>query len=451
MSNSVNGYPIHKKKLCDYYHQFTYNDIDYDAAYAYYLENADIPASACSAFRIGRFFARNLDLAYSEDVEFLIRTPKTANSYAVNGHAGGFHDLSETFVSSGEESELYKILPFQLHDGVNNVGLAACYNLVPTDYGQNVAVPTGTQEVEICALMLVRFILDRFDSAYEAAKYIQEHCKVYFTAPLHQSSYELHLMIADTHSTYIVEFINNATEIIDVTDTPYMTNFHRYDTVLNDDGTVFTPETQTDDDDAITTNGITEYGSGLERFNLIANAISTCEEDRQACAAILRRLRYSRAYPGSTYQTIPQWYTEFVGDGRKVNTPVSGYASAMEAAEQAYAERSRSNPVTWHTTHSVIYDMFSAEMYVIPQEGSEAFSPEMIPFGPSSRLEAYLGEMAGLYGYERPSAPSSRLEAYLEYMIQNGTQYGLAATVVGNKLILSAPISDVVVDLNTEV
>ena len=92
---------------------------------------------------------------------------------------------------------------------------------------------------------------------------------------LHQKHYEVHYMIGDSTSTYLLEFIDNKTIITDISDKPIMTNFYLSNVKFNLDGTVFTPRTQTDSQDAIHTNQITENGAGLERYNLMVNRYPT--------------------------------------------------------------------------------------------------------------------------------------------------------------------------------
>lgn len=366
--DSKKGYPAYNSKVEDYLYQSYYPTLDYDNAYQIFKEEGDFPAlGACSALRKDNLFGRNLDWYYSNQVDFIVKTPHTDSYRATIGIAGGIEELTKDFVESGESSELYKLVPFRLQDGINESGVVACMNVVPTDYGKNVAIPTEEEEVEICSRMLVRYILDNFDTALEAVNYVKKHCKVYFAKSLHDINYEVHIMVADENATFILEFVDGATEIIDVTsDAPYMTNFHRYGVTLNGDNTVETPATG----DAIETNGITEYGAGLERFNIIAN-----DYDTKSVREILEEIKYTNTYT----LTEDVWYSEFVGGDLKVNSAVEDFIEIVELARQAYEDRSRDEAITWHTTHAVIYDLDSKNAIIRTQEGITDYTDSSNP------------------------------------------------------------------------
>lgn len=357
-SSDKYGYPAITAKVADYIYKGLYGELDYDNAYAYFKSHGDFPASACSTVRKDNYIGRNLDWFYSNQAEFIIKTQHTI------GFAGGISEFTKSFVESGAESELYKILPFQMMDGINDSGVFACYNVVPTDYGKNVIEPTGEQQVEINAIMLVRYILDNFASATDAVNFIQQHAKVYFSTALHDMNYELHLMVADTTKTYDVEFIDGVTEIIDITNTPYLTNFHRYDVTFNSDMTVTTPE----DGDAVKVNNISLHGSGLERWNLIVNAYDTDE-----LKTIMTDLYSTRMYSSSPKVASPAWYSEFTHDSLTLSSPLSDFVSYAALADAEYVSRDRNDPKTWQTTHSVIYNMTDFSLSFRVQEESDEY------------------------------------------------------------------------------
>lgn len=366
---SDKGLPAFTTKLQDYAYKFDYPTLDYAGAYKHFAEEQNAPTNACSTLRNGNFVGRQLDWLYSNMADVVVRTPHTAQYKKVIGTAGGMSNITEAYIQAHSTSEKYKLIPFYLQDGINEDGLFACMNVVPTDYGVNTAIPTGTQEVEINALMLVRFVLDRFSTASEAANYIKEHCKVFFPVELHQDNYETHIFLTSGNTSYAVEFINNATEIVDISATPYMTNFHRYGVTLNADNTVMTPATG----DAIEVNGITEYGQGLERFNIIASGIDGVT-DKAKMRVLLDELTYTRMYSTNPDYANPEWLTELVGGDLKVNSAVSAFADATSAAGQAYTDRDRNNPKTWQTTHSVIYDLANKTMSICFQEDSAEYT-----------------------------------------------------------------------------
>lgn len=359
---------ITKIKPCAY--EAWYNDLDYANAYEYYKSTGDIPnLGACSAIRNGEFFGRQFDWKYDRNAEFVVHVPKIAKWHASIGVAGGLADLTDDFVSSGEYSPYYKILPFNLRDGINDAGVIAEMNVVPREKGNNDYVtPLLDQKAEIPAIMMCRYILDNFGSATEAVEFVRDHAAVYFSKALHDMDYELHYLIADSDSTYVMEFVDGHTSIVEAN---YITNFHITGVQFNQNGSVYTPETQDSDHDAIRTNLITPHGSGLERWNYICENYDSCDS-AEGMRALLDGLTYTKAYSTSESPSDPYWYTEFVGDNT-VATPVSGYSEIVAAAGEAFLNRSRDDvdPFTWQTVHSIIYDISEKTASIIFQEDGE--------------------------------------------------------------------------------
>lgn len=361
------------KKISDYAYEAWFTNIDYDNAYAYYKEGGDIPdIGACSAVRNGNFYGRNLDWKYNRSAEFLVHVPKIAGRHASIGVAGGLADLTEEFVSNGEYSPLYKIVPFNLYDGINDAGVVANMNVVPNEKNGRYITPVLDQEIEIPATMLVRYILDNFGSAYDAVSYIYEHAAIYFSKATHDMDYELHFMVADADSTYVVEFVDGHTVVLEG---EVMTNFNLDGTQVNPGGTVYTPATMDADHDAARTNMITPHGSGLERWNLIVEGYdSTSTED--GMRDMLNSLTYTRTYSTSDNPSDPFWYTEYVGGDFTVDTPASEFANIVAEYGETFTTRSRDDvdPFTWQTVHSVIYDISEKTAKIIFQESGVEYT-----------------------------------------------------------------------------
>lgn len=113
-------------------------------------------------------------------------------------------------------SELFKLIPFVTLDGINEKGLFCNINVVPGGYNKTggktstvLGMPNKGVKHEFCDRMMPRFILDNFESAEAACKYIQDYVKVYTSKPLAEMNYELHYMIGDKNNTFVLEFINN--------------------------------------------------------------------------------------------------------------------------------------------------------------------------------------------------------------------------------------------------
>lgn len=367
----MKGYYTSMTKKKPYLYEATYDDLDYDKANGYFKwqDNKINLAGMCSSVRSGNFYGRNYDWFYNNQAEFVIKTPQASGRYASIGVAGSISELTDEFVNSGQYSDLYFILPFYMQDGINEHGLVCNINVVPTDKGTNKTVATIKKKHEICATMLVRFILDHFKTAADAASYIRDYVSVYFPENLHYHNYETHYMIGDKYSTCVVEFVNNETVIIDITYRPYMTNFHLYGVNVNPDGTVYTPQTSTNKKNALISNGITPNGSGLERYNLIAENFKKASlNSRNGMRKLMNELFYSKTYTGAH----PFWYTEFVGEkGLNVTSSPKEFLPVVDAAKRYFSETSRDDGKMWHTVHSSVYDMNKKELQLVVQEDGE--------------------------------------------------------------------------------
>ena len=216
--------------------------------------------------------------------------------------------------------------------------------------------------------MLPRFILDRFKTAAEAINYLREHASIYVPQGVRNMGYEIHFMIGDRNNTYILEFVDNE---IKITEKPIMTNFHLFGVEFNKDGSVYTPESMDENHDAMKTNKISSYGSGLERFNLINYNYNNLI-DKNSCRAFLNKLKYTNAYRP---ETNPYWFTEFVGGDLTVANIAADFSEAVAKAQDNFNHRTRDfDPAhpdyygTWHTEHSSLYDLENKKLYLISQE-----------------------------------------------------------------------------------
>lgn len=115
-----------------YLYDIWYDTLDYKYAYDYYSSaDAGYGTGACSAVRNGNFFGRNYDWTYDNNAEFIVHTDAEDGRHAVLGTAASIPGLTDEFVRSGTSSILYKLVPFQLVDGINDAGLVINMNVVP--------------------------------------------------------------------------------------------------------------------------------------------------------------------------------------------------------------------------------------------------------------------------------------------------------------------------------
>lgn len=366
-------------KVREYVHEAIYTDIDYKGAYSFFermkpavnvmaddykpVPSLEKPIGACDAFYFMGMVARMYDWGFNNQESIVVKTPAMYGRNAVIGTAYN-SELTKEVVESGEYNEKFNYLPFELVDGINEHGLMVAMLVVPNDYGITTGTSPEEVEAEVSMLMLPRYLLDNARDIDDAMYLLQRKVSVYNVMPLIQMGYEIHYYVADPYQFGIIEFINNTPVY---TRTEIATNFYINGVQFNDDGTVYTPATQDDKHDAIQTNLITEFGSGLERYNLINNSLKTVKEESDVIT-LLMNLMYTNAYKRTT---DPYWYTEFVGGKYKVNTPAEIYEEEDGIVERAIAEygrRSRDTGTTWQTVHGGLYDCKRKCMYLAFQE-----------------------------------------------------------------------------------
>ena len=369
-------------KITDYAYCLPYSELDYLKAKAHYellkpspqdvkVDRFSVnrvfhrPFGACSAFRVGNKGFRNYDWYYSNLASLVTTTPARNGLYEVTGISMQ-NGINAADCDSELYNELFDIAPHALVDGVNDKGLFCCVLVVPNDKGDTIGtIPQDTLKDEICSLQVVRYILEHYVSVQQAYNELRDHVSIYNPTTLTQMGYELHFFLVDSHSNSgVIEFVNN-TIVYHACD--FVTNFYIDGVIFNDDGSVYTPATQDENHDALITNLITEYGSGLERYNLINKALPSIQSEQDAIA-LLYNLRYSLSYQK---RTNPFRYTEFVGGAYKVNTPVEEYdapGAIVDLAIGAWERKDRNDPTVWHTMHGCMYDTDTGELYVVFQE-----------------------------------------------------------------------------------
>lgn len=405
------------KKIEDYLYEVSVADLDYDWADKMFKEGPPVGDSfgACSSMRRGNFHGRNFDWKYDNAVEFVVKTEAVENvRHATIGTASNIRGFNKDFVESREWTVDYKAIPFLIVDGINDAGLCCNINVVPAKpwttvnkYGSIIecngliskTTPTVSKLKSICSVALPRFVLDNFSSARDAANYIKEHVEVFPCEYFKSIEEEIHIMISDKESTFIVEFVEvkendglitcesrvmetNRTAAPETDDrlAPVMTNFHVFgiaETIDSEDHAKFahlwTPYTKDSSHDAVKTNRVEPYGSGLERYNILIDEAAdkytkTTYEDMFAS---MRKAWYTHTYTEMDYDKV--WYSEMVMKNDtydfRVDTDVMVFEPFMwEYVRPAYEERSRETGKTWQTLHTNVFDMEHNIMYIACQE-----------------------------------------------------------------------------------
>lgn len=354
------------KKIRDYFYEITYNDFDYNYALKRFKESFKDPViGACSSIRKGNFYGRNFDFEYDDKAYFMVRTKPTKGRYGSIGMSG-LKLLSEKVIGKDPNinSEEYKFLPFLLVDGINdnhvtcNLNIAQCPDAKPTTGTK----PNIEKRYELCALMLVRFVLDNFGSAKETVDYIRNYVSVYATHNELMDS-EYHLMVSDLKDTYLVEFFDNQTYVFKVGDDckhkAIMTNFRIKNTVV--------------DDNKLIRGTVDKYGAGLERYEYLLSQYDSINSVKDMIDTMYN-IRYTLAYKETDPDKV--WYTEFTGDYTEhgmgdltVTTPREEYAAVLEWARNGYKKTTRFSTIkTWQTVHGCVYDILNKRMYLNVQE-----------------------------------------------------------------------------------
>lgn len=361
----------------------SYDYLDYDYAYDYFekrrmetVESDRFVPAGCSAFFKDGLYGRNLDWYYSKMCSCIIETDDTF------GVAGALPEFTTSFLKENTYTDLYKILPFFLQDGVNDDGLCVSTLVIPNT--SESSKPTGEVRDSVCSIMLVRYILDNFKTVQQAYEYLREHVEIYFPKTLLEMDYNQHWLLADSTGDYgVIGIDNNATtaagdDLLVLNSRKTATNFSHVG--VKNYGTndvVYTPFTQKTGEgkDAVKYNNIHPHGQGLERFNLI-NSELTSANDVFDFKRILNLVRCTFMYDDKVISD-KRWYTEFAGDtygGKKLvcNTSYKDFLPIMKAAHEMYLLRTREPTSaffgTWNTNHSIIYDLNEREVHIATQE-----------------------------------------------------------------------------------
>lgn len=359
--NIQNKYYTNKKKLKDYLYEIWYDDIDYEAGKLFFENNFDkLSIGRCSSVKNGKYYGRNFDFYYDNNVNFVMHIPRSKDRYASISIGGSANEtvFTKEFVESNEVSELYKVLPFVAVDGINEKGLCCNLNVTASgDYGYTTGTNTGKERLYI--LMVIRYIIDKFDNAYDAAMYVKNELDVYINTGEDSKKVEYHIMVSDINNTYIIEFINNKTEVTDVTSKPYMTNFYIYNTEIKDGHIDF--------------DTVTDHGDGLERYNLIIDNYDSTNTLSGMKELMCNKIRYTKTYERST---DPFWKTEYVGKFGEldltIHDPIEKFEYIIDQTIYFYENRTRFDEYpTWQTVYTSIYDLEEKKVYITSQEEAD--------------------------------------------------------------------------------
>lgn len=354
------------QKIQDFAYTLEYNTLDYEKGLKFLLEKFSPSYAACSSVRKGNFYGRNYDWTYNNDASFVIKRKATQGKFANIGIASGL--IKEELANSGKYDELYTYVPFLMQDGINENGVVCNINLLPKNDKKSETNNTNPGGRTVPILGLIRWILDEAVSADDAINKIKYEYNL-IGATREDLNYEYHFMIADSEHTYVVEFVDNAPVIIEsfVDDKPIMTNFYL------DGFNIVDGHKQ----------GLTLHANGIERYDILSNgyAEANTQEDM---LDLMQLVKYTKTYETTTN---PFWYSEYYGiypDGTDLNINSTPEQCAEKVTEKIdeYHNRTRENPVTWQSVHSIVYDIESKNMLVLFQEDTNVH--KFVLFGEST-------------------------------------------------------------------
>ena len=358
-TNSRNAYSS-MAKIGDFLYAACYTSLDYGKADAWFKsKKADINAGACSAIAANGMLGRNYDWLDSYQASVVVYS--NAGMYKNTGLSTK-SDITTNLIDSGEYSEAFELLPFYMIDGKNEMGLKAEINVVPSKSALP-TVPVIDKRQSICSVALVRFILDNYATCDEAIADLRDHIEIYNPQALTDMGMECHFLISDAKKSYVIEFNNHQLIAVPAN---ISTNFNIGGVEFNEDGSVYTPATAIEGNYP-SSQGVEQYGQGLERYNMLNAATIESKADMEA---LLAALHYSNAY---TLIDNP-WCSEFVGSGITVDTPANSQEmqERLAVVRDMWASHTKGDGTCWITCSSAIYaDEF---LYVKVQEGSEEYA-----------------------------------------------------------------------------
>lgn len=352
---SING-------LDDYLYNVYYNNMDYPGAEKFFATHPNLSVlGGCATVHSGDLTGRVYDNFYDESVEFVVETSNRVGRYATIGVASSIEGLTKDVVGNGEYSEMYEILPFMIHEGINEYGVVVTSHLIKADKESGTFIrPDADTQMTLNSNAIPRYVLDNFRTAGEAVVNLRDHVLTKVNQGLLQKGYVPAYIICDGNSCYCIQLVEEAYAV--TTDT-YLTNFYLWGTTPNTEGEPFyTPETG----DA-TVNGVTLHGQGLERYNKIAEIYSTLN-NRAAIFDTLKEIDYEKVYSEDTRFSDWCWLEDV-----QVNTPVATILanSEVQRLKAAYPSRSRDaedpNYGTWHSKHRGVYNSLLKSLIITIQ------------------------------------------------------------------------------------
>lgn len=376
----ISGMPNHNAytyvhKVEDYLYSAYYDELDFDYA-KYYSVEEDFGGCTCF-IKDGKVY-RNYDWEIDDLADFIIHTPSTADGRrGVIGAAAALKGLTKDVAESKSYNPLYKVLPFRLLDGINDAGVAMAALVVPFNPATDVpTTETNPGSEKISASFAVRYILDRANSAQEAAD-IFTSTNWYVSDNAHAKGFEMHFFVSDPTTTYCLYFKNNTAyaHILGDTSCPptsvwrqkIMSNFKLNDDIIlvGNNSPLWTPYNRSNPSYTIT--GLEKYSSGLERYNAAYEMIY----DPGFVSDMNDYAKYIRYETGAYMNSLPDKYkhaSDLVGVyGLTNESSWADFAAGLSTVATSFAAHER-NGIFWQTVHTAVYDLVNKSVKIYGQE-----------------------------------------------------------------------------------
>lgn len=353
------------RKLGPYLYEYETGALDWDAANNFYTnEYSNLQVGFCSSayksFNTGTIFSqyyhfgRNYDWLYDNSVEFVIHTVAdgTKVKYPSVSVASLGRKITDEGMNTGSvPDKILNVIPAITLDGVNSEHLCCCMNVV----SRNPSKDSGWTGTSLCALGAVRYALDNFKTASEAAAYLAEN--VYIPQVALDAGYSFHFMLADTSSRtqcYIVED-GASRQLRNFYDFQFvMTNFRIYPASYMED---------------YTRAGIAQNdpnGSGYERWKILKDIMLEAQSSSFDMLLAMQQAWFTIAYDRTTIPPFPR-PTEFAGMTPQLHIDSPDSELRNWASVHVPEKRTRGDG-TWHTVHTCDYDMYNCNVKMMIQE-----------------------------------------------------------------------------------
>ena len=352
--------------------QFYTTHLDYAKARAHFESDPYVPSvGGCSSvyFRSAGIVGRNYDWYYGWSTNFgcLIEDP----AYLRSSGVAALSELTVSDLNSTDGDENAYLIPFYVLDGVNASGLYCAKNVVPLHDSIAYApatVPTEVRKDRVCDRMLVRYILDRYETVDAAVDDLTKHVEIFHQQSLHDRGFQLHYHLVDkTGRSVVLEFDGTSLRVVE---SDICTNFYMYG-VTGLGSTLPTIESHSLGGDAPTSVGIRDNSTGLERYNIALTLHSP--SDVYDALDMMEALYYSKLYT-SPKQVEGFWFSELTDDVLTVDTDMVDFDSAIALAQQAWASRSRDTGIVWITCHSCAYTLSDCRLTYTVEENEKNYT-----------------------------------------------------------------------------